>query len=217
MPLFFNASSQPVSYMLVNYKCLFSQFGTATEWQRLNEVMTVRLMLRAQIKTPGASYGIIMRNPYSRTVSCFKDKYRKQPTRIHEQNFEWQECHQIVFDRIGISPNFNDDEKAAALLALTFKDFIRILPEIYHLDGHFHPQHWLFRIYWRRLSLAKIPHMTILNMEDPEHLASIPKLNLGIRTNSTRHVSNDFEWDDETREIVRILYKEDFSLGGYSL
>ncbi|GHC12854.1 sulfotransferase family 2 domain-containing protein [Cerasicoccus arenae] len=214
MPLFYHNSVKPTRYMLVSYKCLYSQFNSSGEWKYLGEYVTPRLFLHAMVRKPGSAK-IILRNPYDRTVSCFKDKYRKQPTRIKESNFYWQECHHVVFERLGVALDASDEAKTEALLAFSFKDFIQLLPEIYHLDSHFHPQHWLMQIHWKGRRFGQWPKCEILFMEQLETIGQLPGLNLGKRINSTGHVQTDFEFDEESKAIVHQLYRKDFELGSY--
>ncbi|WP_309396900.1 sulfotransferase family 2 domain-containing protein [Cerasicoccus maritimus] len=216
MPLFVNRNTDPVCYALVSYKCLYSKFSGSEDWRGVSEYFTPRLLLHKLVRTPGAKLLIVMRNPYERTVSCFKDKYRKQPTRIHEANFEWQYCHDLVFQQIGVRLDASDEEKAAALLELSFQRFMKILPKIYMSDGHFSPQYWALRIHWAGRRLPGLGRFKVVHMENPDELETLPSLEFSVFSNSTKHISADFDWDEESRAIVQKLYHKDFILGGYS-
>ena len=91
MPVFRNETRN--LYALVSYKSLYSKFSQAPEWQELGLYPTPRLVGKAFLKDNTLSTFIPIRSPFSRTVSCFTDKFRKQPTRIYEPRFELQACH----------------------------------------------------------------------------------------------------------------------------
>lgn len=216
MPIFrYMEPGKPTQYALVSYKGLYSLFKSSGSWQFIDSYANPRLLLHALLRERGFQTWLVVRNPYKRIVSCFKDKYRKQPTRIHEPNFVWQDCHDIVFEREQVSQSASDEIKAAALLAFSFEDFIKLLPTIYGQDAHFHPQMWLTRLQWSDHRIGRWPNIRVVRMEDSETLSEIPGIDLSHEANATGHIRTDFEWNDKTRDIIRSLYRDDFALGGY--
>lgn len=194
---------------------MYSLFTSSRTWQFIDSYPTPRLLLHALLRERHFKTWLVVRNPYARIISCFKDKYRKQPMRIAENNFHWQMCHDVVFERRGVPLSASDEAKAAALLEMTFEDFIQLLPIIYPLDEHFHPQAWLTKLRMGSQRVAKWPVHRVAQMEDVEMLRLIPGIDLSKQTNSTGHIKKDFEWSDETRQIVRDIYRADFALGAY--
>ena len=216
MPVFKYISSEKRSQIaLVNYKALYSLFSSSDRWAYLGERLTPSIMLHLGIKSPLRRVFYIARDPYERLVSCFKDKLRKQPGRIEEAGFAWQHCHELIFRQIAIGPSATDDEKAAALRAVSPDRFIQMLPELIPFDGHFQPQYWITRMSVGRFRIRVLPQIETVRMEHAHELGRIPDLRIDLVRNSTKHIECDFEWTQKAREVVRSLYAEDFRIASY--
>lgn len=143
------------------------------------------------------------------------DKFRKQPTRIHEPNLEWQACHKIFYQWIEVNDRDPDELIAKRFLEFSFSEFVEALPSVYHLDGHFHPQHWTRELLWREKRFPLYPPCHIIPIEDKNGLDQIPGLNLETRTNPTGHIKRDFTVSDQNLEVIRRLYRRDYQIGNY--
>lgn len=213
MPTFHHKASN--QYVLNSYKVLFSLFADSPAWNLLGEFSP---RIAASIVRRNALFRTtqIVRNPYDRIVSCFKDKFRKQPLRIHEQNFEWQACHKIMFPFCRISPHDPSHVMAQRFLEMSFPEFLEILPRVYQLEGHFHPQVWSSSLSIGKSRRFRLPFVRVIRMEEKESLAQIPDVNFSVTMNSTADVPQDFELDEHARSVIRTIYKDDFVLGRYS-
>lgn len=213
MPVFHHKASN--QYVLNSYKVLFSLFADSPAWSLLGEFSP---RVAASIVRRNALFRTtqIVRNPYDRLVSCFKDKFRKQPLRIHEQNFEWQACHKIMFPFCRISPHDPSHVMAQRFLEMSFPEFLEILPRVYQLEEHFHPQVWSSSLSIGKSRRFRLPFVRVIRMEEKELLAQIPDVNFSVTMNSTADVPQDFELDEHARSVIRTIYKDDFVLGRYS-
>ena len=201
--------------MLNSYKVLYSLFADSPAWSLLGEFSP---RIAAGIVRRNALFRTtqIVRNPYDRIVSCFKDKFRKQPLRINEQNFEWQACHKTMFPFCGISPMDPPDVMAQQFLKMSFRDFLEILPHVYQRESHFHPQVWSSSLGIGKSFRFRFPFVRVIRMEEKEALTQLPDVNFSVIMNSTTDVPQDFELDEHARSVIRTIYKEDFVLGRYS-
>ncbi len=203
------------TYAFVSFKALYSRFTAAPDWAELGVDPTYRHLLRALISGNLRKSFHLLRCPYKRIVSCFMDKYRKQPTRIHVDGFEWQHCHSIFFPHLSIQTGASNEEIAQRFLQFSFDQFIDLLPSVYHRDGHFKPQYWTNRLLVGGRNLIPWPCCTTIRIEDPEALSQIPGIDFSVKTNTTGHIDRDFELNDRHKDVIHRLYQKDFQLGGY--
>ena len=144
------------------------------------------------------------------------DKFRKQPTRILEPNFEWQNCHRVLYPHLGIGAHDTDEAIAERFLEFSFDNFPALLPDVIKMDAHFHPQYWTRRISLLGGASVVFP-CRVLRVEDRGELSSILGLEITKYTNSTRHLNQDFEVTANNRSQIHKLYRRDFALGEYSI
>jgi hypothetical protein len=213
MAVFEHSGSGTLAF--VSFKALYSRFTAASEWTEVSVDPTPRMLIKALISGRLTKTFHLLRCPYRRTVSCFMDKYRKQPQRIDQQGFTWQNCHSILYSSLGIGADAANEEISTRFLAFTFDDFIDMLPEIYHLDGHFKPQSWSNRLLIRGRNSIPWPFSKRIKVEDAKALLQIPGIDFSVKTNTTGHLDRDFELTDRHRRIIYQLYRKDFELGGY--
>lgn len=164
----------------------------------LKKVRKLRLMMS------GHEIYLLSRSPYTRLVSFYQDKLR---INIFNDDY-WVRSQRIFFKPLGIE-GCTDQEKYEHLRALSFSDFIQLLPRIYDKNRHLHPQHWLFRV---------LHHTRLLKMEQPEDLAFMQSqlgIDLSIRQNVTRSPKRTVEWTANDYRIVNELYSGDFDFFGH--
>lgn len=215
MPVFRNESRNV--YSLVSYKALYSKFFHATEWKELGLDPTPRLLAKAIVRDHSQTTFFPVRSPFARVVSCFMDKFRKQPLRINEQGFYWQACHKLLFRCCVISDNARDEEIAAKFLDFSFDEFIQELPVIYRLDGHFQLQSWSRKVLIGDSRWVNWPNCMVIKVEDSNDLHQIPGIDWAVKTNATDHIERDFDLLEKHKEVIRKLYRDDFKIGAYSL
>ena len=214
MAVFYNSDDN--AYALVSYKSLYSRFTAADTWQELAVDATPRTLARAVLRGALRRTWLLTRSPYDRTVSAFMDKFRKQPKRIDQPDFEWQHCHRIFWPLLGLSGQNTDCEIAERFLHFTFDEFINALPDIYTRDGHFRPQYLSGRLLAGQTQWLPWPACRVIRIEDESALATVPGIDFSVRTNTTGHLSKDFTLNDHHRSVIQKLYRPDFKLGGYS-
>ena len=180
-------------YALVSYKAMYSKFSSAREWKEIAPNPTPRLLAKATIRDRSKATYFVIRSPHKRTVSCFMDKFRKQPTRINEPGFEWQACHKLLYPICAISRTASNEEIASRFLDFSFDEFIEVLLQVYRLDGHFQPQSWTRKLIFGRNRLLNWPNCKLIRMEDADALQLIPGIDWTVKTNVTEHIKQDFD------------------------
>lgn len=213
MPVFYNSGAN--SWAVVSFKVLYSRFSAASSWHEISVEPTLRILLRAMVTGGLARTWFPVRSPYERTVSCFMDKFRKQPRRIDAMGFEWQHCHEILYPHLEIQPEASDSAIADRFLAFTFDQFLELLPEVYARDGHFKPQAWSRNVRLGEASFLCWPRVRPVRVEDSAALNTIPGIDFSKKTNTTGHLERDFVLNEVNRTAIRTLYGCDFALGGH--
>lgn len=202
-------------YALVSYKVLYSKFTGAKNWEEIGLRPTFKIYLKHLLKDRSLKTFFVVRSPYERTISCFMDKFRKQPARVKEPGFQWQACHKLIYPYCGISEGDSDKVKADRFLQFSFDDFLEILPDIYTFDGHYQPQWWSNNVRIFNRKIFSWTGCTIIKMEDKDALCQIQDIDFSVRANFTNHLNRGFELTERNRKIIQNLYEKDFFIGGY--
>ena len=162
---------------------------------------------------------LLVRNPYDRLVSFFKDKLRKnieQNTRPYEK---MQKSQKLFCAHLAITSNDTSTIIQERLSNLSFVEFIKILPKVYNLDEHLYPQWWTSRICFMNLSLFPFKATRVLKVESVDDLEFLHKdlgIDLSTKLNHTGDVRFTESWSQDSRRIVNRLYQKDFLTFGYS-
>jgi len=183
----------------------------------LSNIAHPRLFLFKILKQQKLRTFMLIRNPYARLVSFFVDKFRKQPQRINEDNFYWQECHKIFFSHLNIS--FNEDNKTISdkLLDFSFNHFIQLLPIVYRLDAHLWPQYYSYRVWWKNIPIMIWKIDKFIKIEDDMDFLKIHlKLDTSIRSNPSTYSSYNGTSKKESYEIINKIYGHDFRKFNYA-
>ena len=206
-------------YLVTNYKVMYS---TLSKQQNLDQYLSKKLSFKIlfnQMHLNKDQFYLLVRDPYDRTESFFKDKFRKSVKRI-EKKGEWQNTHKIFFPYLGLDSSMPDSLIAEKLLSVSFEEFITYLGDVYKINQHLYPQHWAMGIRSSIFPFVNLPisFQKVFKMEsegDLNDLAKLFKIDLGVRTNSTETVSEPIVWGKSELEMVEKIYEKDFELFGY--
>lgn len=193
MPHFYNYKEK--YFISTNFKVMYS---TLRRQQYLKKVKLFFLMFSKKDKF------IIVREPYDRMESFFRDRLRKRLTNDNE----WLRSQKIFFKPLDVHKG-STTKKYEALANLSFEEFIKLLPEVFNKNRHLHPQNYIFK----RIMPKRI--LKLNNATDMEFLASNLNLNIKIKANSTDQMKTDIKWTKELIEIVNQVYHKDFELYGF--
>lgn len=148
---------------------------------------------------------LIVRDPYSRAESFFRDKLRENIT----DRVGWQPSQRPFLEFAGISPGMQQQEANALLRQLSFPSFIEALKTVHSHDPHLHPQHWVLK----GRAVDQIIHLEM--REEMESLGKAIGIDLSIKENTTQKEKWPIHWTNKERQIINQIYEQDFKLFGY--
>ena len=140
---------------------------------------------------------LLVRNPYTRIVSFYKNKFQAIPKKIlNRKLFKFEGIEKLFFTHLNINSDDTNDVIASKLCSLSFVDFIRLLPQYYQKDYHMHPQSRVFyskiKPGWFRWFLVPLQRyiikfkIQIIKIEDLEKMNALAKkidLDMSIKKN----------------------------------
>jgi hypothetical protein len=208
------------SYLATNPKVLTQTLLQQANLTRFTSKRRYLHMLAKEVSPEfGPEYVMLVRNPYKRLESFFKEKLRQKVKMVFDDNPYVLKRHQEIFySYLKIKPSDPLEVKASALLKLSFKEFIMNIKNVYQLEDHIAPQTLNFSRKFmgvtRVMQMNKYVHLE--NGVEMKWLADYFKLDLSIRINTTREVDDTIEWDKESIAVVKDIFRKDFETFGYS-
>lgn len=217
MPHFVNHTHR--YYISTSYKVLYTLFVR----QPLLAIAGRKPMVRnAFVKwltpLPGWGHFLLVRNPYDRLVSFYKDKFQQEPYHHACTYAELQICQKLFADYAGIAAHDSPREVSQKLRGFSFARFIHYLPEVYLRDGHLVPQAQLRTLSFYGLPVCPLKFDRVLKLEcaeDRAYLQHALALDLTRKVNSTHTIQLANPWSLPLRAIVNQLYRADFTAFGY--
>ena len=140
MPIF--KKQQYPHYLITNYKVMYSTLKRQQNLQRINlDTGFFKQYVKSKfIKDPLKMY-LVVRDPYARIASFFKEKFRKSVNSYEEKGY-WQNAQKIFFPFLGLYDTDTPAKIKETLLATSFDEMVAIIPQVYTLNGHLHPQYY---------------------------------------------------------------------------
>jgi len=219
MPVFKKRNSN--QYLLTNYKVMYSTLRYSKSLQRVSIKKDIkRKVLLNRLYLNQTQFYFIVRNPYKKIESFFREKFRKSLD-YYDINGYWQDSQKIFFPYLNIDDSMSSELIKEKLQKTTFNEMVALLPEVCMLDGHLQPQYLKTRIYFRRLRLnftIPIKFKKVFKLEsksDLRELRDIFNINIESKVNETSSVKGELIWTKETIGIVDEIYKVDFDLFDY--
>lgn len=197
-------------------KVLYSTLVYHQHLKQVGEPAAIRLLLGRRVKR----HVMFVRNPHSRLVSAWADKFLEHPRRLGEEGFSgWQRIQRIYLQHTGFQKWASDEAIRDALLATSFPEFVSHLSGIYWRDEHLQPQHWVMSIRYKGvIPILPLRFDQVIRVEQMDAAALRRELGIdvvGVRRNVTDHPPADDLFTPELRMTVRRLYKRDFEKFGY--
>ena len=212
--------TQKAFYVSTSFKVMYS---TLSKDGGLAMPRSTRPLLvntwRAALGLRSLPHYLIVRDPYRRLESFFRDKFRTHPAKSRASGAaDWQACQQIFFPLLGVTSGSDGPSIRERLLSLAFPDFVRELAHVYRRDRHLLPQVDARFVRIRGAALGWVQPTRILRMESAPDLAFLAELlerDLGTAENATGDVAVDCGWNAELRAIANRIYRWDFRLYRY--
>jgi len=217
MPHFVNASKH--YFISTNYKVLYSLLYSQPALQEIR-MDVLGQHYRSNQVTPGwLGHFLIVRDPYTRLESFFKDKFRQDPVVTLRGYDQLQRCHRFFCSYLRIDPADSPMTIREKLLRLSFEQFVHLLPTVYLLDGHLHPQVNIMTIRFRGAPI-QLKFNRILQIESAADLAYLQDelaIDVSKKINNTNQVAWSPPWHPDLRAVVNDLYKADFATFQYEM
>jgi hypothetical protein len=211
------------SYLATNPKVMGSTLLHQTALVRYtSKARYIHFLLKELSMGMGPEYIMLVRNPYYRVESYFREKLRQKVKRVLsvDKPYILKRHQEIFYPFLGIKKDDSNEVKVEALLSLEFNDFISLLPKVYEIEDHLAPQTYNFTrsvIGFKRI-MKMNRYIHVENRQEMAWLSDYLKLDFSLRVNSSLEESNnDLIWSSQSIEIVKKLYREDFRVFGYGI
>ncbi|TGO03178.1 hypothetical protein PN36_11450 [Candidatus Thiomargarita nelsonii] len=219
MPHFFNIKQN--YYISTNYKVLYSLLYSQPSLQVAAKIsMAIHTYLNRFTPFHLRCHFLLVRDPYKRLVSFYKDKFRQQPLHKWLTYDELQICQRLFCPYIQINPYSSPADIREKLLSVSFTQFINLLPQVYHLDDHLRPQTRLTMMFFHGIPIGSIKFERILKVESSDDMAYLQdELSIGLskKYNNTDKILLPNPWSPALRAVVNNLYQADFEAFNYEM
>ena len=220
MPLFKKDNEE--IYLICNYKVMYSTLSKSALLRCSNRRLA-RIIVWDRFRLKPTQIHLIVRNPYDRLESFFRDKLRQNCIRKTNEDAPcWQDVQKLFFAPLRISDSMPTAQISETLMSVSFSRFVSMLPEIYNKDRHLQPQFWklLFPSDTRARFRLQIPVLNTYRIESSTDLKILQKkftICLDDKKNSTESIreSVQIEWRASERKIVNEIYAKDFQYFNY--
>lgn len=222
-------------FLLTNFKVMYSSLSFESDLQEifLNNYLDCLKFKSQQSQKPTI---MLVRNPYTKLISFFEDKFIRHPNMSIEAKVkycgksDWQKCQKIFFPYLNIEPVLSMEEVTKRLEQTSFEEFSNCLPHIYLQDYHLSPQINTLKFCKSIKSLNKNVYFSepitvdlrvdeIFKLEnlEPDFLGKKLSLNLPKARNKTHYTKpwESYFTNSEVLAIVNDLYQEDFTYFDY--
>ena len=216
MPIFVNYKKK--IFVLTSYKVgqtTLKRLGEEQDLKYLNHKIDFRIYKHFLKHINFKKYQLI-RHPYNRFVSLFKDKFRVQPNKFQDEYCNWQPIHYLIMPYLGLDKNATNNHISETFLNLNINDFVLLLPKIYLLEGHLTPQKHTSSL--KIINSFYLPIRIDKFLKIEENQEGISKIT-GVDFNIKRNVTNSSDLltglNSKSYVILNSIYKRDFTLGNY--
>ena len=172
---------------------------------------------------PGAKFYMVVRNPYSRIESFYKDKfcnYLDPKKNLSFGSLCWSVRPFMPF--LGIDTTASEVKIMERLRRVSFDECVSMLPYVYKLEIHLYPQYWgiesRFRFCFVPVNLS-IKLEKIFKLESDSDMKELKQLfDLDEKkTHSSKKYNDQIIWTNKGRKIVEAIYREDFKRFKYDM
>lgn len=207
--------------LTTNFKVMYR---TLCSHGHLKEILTLDVLIirfKCLFLFRKCRHVFLVRNPYSRVISFFQDKFRYNLTRGRKGRRYpgWQRSQKIFFPYLDVNKCDSYEVIVEKLASFNFNDLLDLLPKVYHEDFHMIPQCQV-KIKERRLSLPVFLFSEIIKFEDQEAVKKMAvefNLDLSIKKNTTSEQKIEDWFNPEMYAIINKIYKQDFKSFEYEM
>ena len=202
-----------------NFKVMFSSLKQERSLKKIK-----RYEAFFYTKTSKPSLHMVVRNPYHRALSFYKDKFKSIPLNNRENpTFKWEKPQRVFFPLLGVTNNNTTQDIADLLTNVSFKTFVSMLTQIYAIDEHINPQCWILNHpNYKLLKTLVTPeeYLSIYKMENLTEMVDFRFLtgcSLNQKCNNTQSINIEEDIDHDSIANLNRIYQQDFKMFGYSM
>ena len=225
MPHFYHRDKK--IFVSTNFKVMYSSLSYFSKKDK--DFNFIRIDFRSNFQIPYLEHYLLVRNPYKRVISFYKDKLLRFPYRDKTPYLQWRYVEKLIFPYLDIDEQLDSEKKIIEKLSHTSLTYFihNILPYIYHLDTHLTPQSWIVfpRQYKNGRTVCvnfkeKLPvfkNVKIVKIESKQEMKKFAeKINfdLTIKKHSTQNFKNPLLTSNNIKSIYQI-YEKDFTIFNY--
>ncbi len=193
-----------VGYTLIKESgCLSSNWAHAFLRKHLSKSPTRLLML--------------VRNPFDRVESLYKEKLIKLPG--EHKGEHWPVYLRKIMENMecGIDVNEHFSSQREKIRRIDFESFVtKILPSTYLLDPHSHPQ--TYNVHLSSLGVTGWLKPVTFDLNETDQMQEFSKITgicTKIKRNSTTFFNNNFHYTQQMIDVIQEIYADDFHILGY--
>ena len=220
MPHFF--SEERALWITTNYKVMFSRVRSESGYLRFSRQKYALQHFQRKIKRQENI--LLVRNPYDRLLSFYKDKFIKTPENISLDYYTRFRFHNWYFPDAFISVNDNEDTVKNKLSSATFLDFLNRLTVLFDQNIHTLPQHFITKYHLNGGVNLKIPvnftqKIKIDDRDEMDLFSNLSGIDISKKINTTSEfILDNSDIDNKnTYEIINKLYIKDFECFNYPI
>jgi len=208
-------------FLTTNFKIMYRTLSSHAHLKEIDYLGVLIIKLKCFFLFKKCRHILFVRNPYSRMISFFQDKFRYNLERGRKgrRYHGWQPPQKIFFPHLGINKSDSYETIKEKLAMLKFDDVIALLPIVYRRDFHVMPQ-CKIKIKEKVFSLPSVFFNEVIKIEDQEALKRMAvefKLDLSIKKNVTSVQKIEDWFDPKTYAIINKLYQQDFKSFKYQM
>lgn len=202
-----------------NFKVMYRTFCLHDHLKEISAVDVLILRLKCLFLFRKCRHVLLVRNPYSRMISFFQDKFRYDLERGRKGRLyhNWMCPQKIFFPYVDVNKCDSYEIIRKKLSLFEFNELIELLPKVYRRDFHVMPQCHI-KIKGKVLAILPLFFNEIIKIEDQEAVKRMAvefNIDLTIKANATSKQNIEDWFNSETYVIMNRLYQQDFKFFKY--
>ncbi len=173
--------------------------------------------LRKHLSQSPSRLLMLVRNPFDRVESLYKEKLIKLPGEHRGEH--WPVYLRKILGNVECGIDVNDyfSSQREKIRLIGFESFVtKILPSTYLLDPHSYPQTFNPRLSYLGMTGWLKPVTFDLNETDQmQEFSKITGICTKFKKNSTTFCNNDFHYTQQMIDVIQEIYADDFRILEY--
>lgn len=202
-------------FITTNTKVLTSTLDIQKDLSRIYGLPEYKNNVKKKIPLlESRSHIFLVRNPYNRVESFFNEKLRKKVKMVTDSSNPYRlKLHQEIFYKYAsIVESDSLETKQKKLLEFSWEQYIKALPNVFHLDEHLRPQSQALQRRIKRWLPFNFSYDQIIHIEKNEEMKELSEnfgIDISVQLNKT-NPNEEIKWTGLRRQIINEIYYKDF-------